>query len=157
MVDLPDECDFCNRLLEEDEELTPIWIGDSPEPQREVVRKTAEKTNQQFGAETVNGNHVLIHRDVGKVKSLLNAVHESNTLKVSYKEAVIEEVRGLGDEDPQALIEDKSLTEEPPTYDEVFNDNHNKVGVKLSIEPELQEQEPDLEVCEHCEDSLNSM
>lgn len=157
MSELPDECDFCDRVLEEDEELTPIWIGGSPEPQGEVVRKTADKVAQKVGAQARNGNTVVLNRDIGQFKALLDAVQSADMLTVSYKQAVMEEVRGVGSEDPQALVEGGSLTDEPPSYDEAFNENHDKVGVELSIEPELEEKEPDLEVCEHCENSLNSM
>jgi hypothetical protein len=157
MVELPDECDFCNRVLDEDEELTPIWIGDSTEPQREVVRKTAGKVAQKVGAQARNGSRVVLNRDIGQVKALLDAVQSADMLTVSYKQSVMEEVRGVGSEDPQALVDGGSLTDDPPTYDEVFNENYDKVGVELSIESEPQEKDPDLEVCEHCEDSLSSM
>jgi hypothetical protein len=156
MTELPDECDFCDRVLEEDEELSPVWIGSMPDPHTEVARETAEKVNKRVGANSVQGNPLVLGRPIGQIKALLQALDSLESVNVEYKDRVMDSVYSIADTQPQAMI---SMEEEDtatiPSLDKEVN--ADKVGVSVTISPESHTPQPDLEVCEFCEESLNSM
>jgi len=170
---LPDECDFCGQVLEEDEELHPVWVGEQPDPKPVFARATAEKDRRVMGRSVSRRDDALprddiqvLGRPMGQVVALMEALERSDAIQVDYKDAV-QELRAVGSETPDALVEmsspadDKlqrelSRVKEDPNHVPTFTaeEDHDKVGVEVRVEPEVERPEPDLEVCEFCKQSF---
>lgn len=156
---LPDECDFCGQVLEEDEDLHPVWVGEQPHPKPVFARATAEKDRRVMGRDTRRRDDVrerpdleVLGRPLGQVIALMEALGRSDAIEVDYKDAV-QEVRAVGSESPDALV-DMSAPADAKLQRLTAEEDHGKVGVEIRVEPEVERPDPDLEVCEFCKESF---
>lgn len=145
---LPDECDFCGQSLEESEELHPLWVGEQPDPKPVFARATEQKDRRVMGRSVSARDAAhkpediqVLGRPMGQVLALMEALDGSDAIEVEYKEAV-RELRTFGSTEPQKLVQ----TEE----------DHDKVGVTVRVDPEVERPDPDMEVCEFCKEKFES-
>lgn len=129
---LPDECDFCGQSLDEDEELVGVWTGDPPLPKARSARATADKPTRGAPPPTVLGRSAPEWKALTKALSGAG-VEVSTTPKVATSDPVVSETP-----DPTPLVLDKS-----------------KAGATVRVEPGFEEPEPDLLVCELCEEAFS--
>lgn len=143
-----DDCDFCGRLLEEDEETVPLYLGEIPDPKPVVESKTVDKIPRKKMAVPHHSNvDRLMGRRVDQILALILAVEGSESIDCDYGESVYEPDPSFG------KIGGEGETTLPP---EDFDDgiNHDKVGVTIRIEPRRENIQPTMEVCEYCEKSF---
>jgi exoribonuclease R len=170
---LPDECDFCGQILEEDEDLHPVWVGEQPDPKPVFARATAKKDRRVMGRDTRRRDAVrerpdleVLGRPMGQVVALMEALGRSDAIEVDYKDAV-RELRAVGSETPDKLVDMSAPADEKlqRTLEQVKKDpnhiptftgeeDHDKVGVEIRVEPEVERPDPDMEVCEFCKESF---
>jgi len=156
---LPDECDFCKRVLEKEEELYPVWIGEMPEPKTHCTKATAEKSEKIMGYRTSNQSEVrkrpdtrILGRPIGDVVALMRALNYSNKISVEYRD-VIEEFHSVGNKAPQAFAE---VSKSKKTNHLTNSCEERKTGAEVRVEPEFERPDPDLEVCEFCKESIQN-
>jgi hypothetical protein len=140
------QCEFCDRWLDESEELTPVWIGEQPEPKPITTRTVEEKDRRLIGkskASPRDGTMVL-GRPIDEVKCLMAAVEQSPVIDARYKQAV-HTVQAVGEKTSQQIAGANEFDSYLDT---------EKVGVSLRVQPENDVPSPDLRVCEYCERSL---
>lgn len=145
---LPSECDFCGQVLDEEDELYPVWVGEQPDPKPVFARATAEKDRRVMGR-SVSGRDDALPRDdmqvlgrpMGQVVALMDALEHSDAIEVDYKEAV-EEVYSVQSTSPEALVE--------------THRDEGKVGAEIRVEPEVERPDPDMEVCPYCKEEFQN-
>lgn len=139
-AELPQECDFCDRALDEDEELTPIYVGSPPGPRPAEARATAEKQRKVVGRRADPDSDLeVLDRPLDEIVALLKAIDTSDRFTLEAKQAVAE-VYATGEEQPVQFDTDV---------------NYDKVGVTLRAEPKPSNQVPDMMVCEFCAEGLS--
>jgi len=149
---LPDECDFCGQVLDEEDELHPVWVGEQPDPKPTFARATAEKDRRVMGRSVRRRDDALprddmqvLGRPMGQVVALMDALDGSDAIQVDYKDAV-QELRAVGSESPDALVETSFTAEE----------DHGKVGVEVRADPKVERPDPDMEVCPYCKEEFQN-
>jgi hypothetical protein len=138
-------CGFCDRQLEEDEELHPVFIGSPPEPEPMVftdVTDDPESLRMFLGHETVY------------LRILLDIIRMNENIEMMKIDRVVE--NEFIQEDHPDLMEDVDGNEEVTKMIDSWVDT-GKSGLKLEVKPDFGQPEPDLEVCPNCESSLASL
>jgi len=138
-ADLPDQCDFCTRVLDDDENLEPIYIGGLPEPQPQHLEKIDRKTV----------DYVIRGKSVDTYVALEELLRETDNIDFTLNDCVIE------DTGPVEFVEGDATP--PIPSDSPYERNYDKVGATLTIRPHFEDEpEPDLEVCEMGASSLKN-
>lgn len=128
MDDLPDTCDFCNLSLDEDEELTPLHVDESPEPKPIVIEGFDELTSHDTFDRSAEG------------RALINAMEQSDNAELTLNRGV-EVIERVGD----------SIGQYESTYDE------HKVSARVKVRPYMEDRSPDAMVCETCADMFKNL
>lgn len=137
VTELPDECDFCDRWLEEDEDLVPIFIGGPPEPKPWYVKEVVDKPNTDV---------FVLGKTAGEWKALLKGLESQSGISVSTSEFV--------DEVTPENVRVSGQTEHFDTPPVSRRDD--KAGATVKIEANTSEPKPDLQVCEFCAKSIKN-
>lgn len=146
-------CGFCERMLEEDEELVPVYIGDPPEPRPVRTKATAPKQRERVGYKKTVGNALsqsdplasdveVLGLPADELAALIQALKETEEFQFETSPSVHE---------PVPISEDP--TDLPMDPDHGRNDD--KVGAEITAKPRPTGQNPDFLVCEFCEESLS--
>jgi hypothetical protein len=153
MSELPPKCDFCDRNLDEDEELKSVFIGEPPEPETVGAYATAKKQRKVIGRQTENsqlgGSSTVqvLGRPVGEIEALLKALDGSDVFTVNASQSVVEV-----NHNEEELRKMKTNPNHIPSFEET--ENTDKVAVEIEAKPEPCKRSPDLEVCEFCVESF---
>lgn len=140
---LPDQCDFCNQFLDEDEELIPVYFGSPPTPQPIHLKGYHDKGPSRPGS-TRRREAVLRGKEIGEYFALIDALRSSDLVEFDTYRSV-EEVKPSG----EVSIEPNALQK----LDSVINEQ--KAAAEVRIHADFDEPEPDMMVCEHCEEAIN--
>lgn len=148
--ELPDECEFCDRVLDENEGLTPVFIGGRTKPKPVIARATAEKQREVIGCRTGSGLDGVetLNRPVDELSAIIQALEGCNAIDIDAKGAV-KEVYTIGEREPR-----KFVSESAKGVDFDHDVDRSKVGVTITTQPRERCETPDLEVCEFCAESL---
>lgn len=139
MTELPDECGFCRRILEEDEELTPVFLGEPADPEAIRLEDTAERSNS-----------FILGKPAACYAALVNALESSDRVDLTLSEKV-REIYAVGEAEAVTFASEAG-PDGPARFDSRIDGQ--TAGARLTIRPERDNPEPDLEVCEHCERSI---
>jgi len=134
------ECDYCERMLDEDEDTHPIFIGEMPKP--EVIRYT-EHTAKAAKRETVaygegGGGIQVLGRPVDEIMAILSTIEncENIDLKTYNRVNSVESANvDLGSPNPTRL----STTE-----------HDDFLAAEITVRPKREDVEPDMKVCQFC-------
>lgn len=146
-------CDHCGQMLEEDDELVPVWLGHLPKPDGERVKSVAEKRPKTIGYDTgeVGLDTVeVMNRPLDELELMLSLIEKSDMVDLNIKRSVYEH-RAVGGEThfAEVNLDDAGMTRFESRRDDM------KVGGKLTVQPQRDEPDPDLMVCEYCEESIS--
>lgn len=136
MTSLPDTCDFCNLIPEDDESLVEVRFGSQPQP--DLIRVEARDSQYRNETNKLAQGRVLIEELRG------NPLFDVTT------HDFVEEVRSVGPVNSSSNQQFQSLgnTENHGTVHE------DMVAVRLKVYPEATEVEADAMLCQHCADML---
>jgi len=139
-MSLPDECGFCERVLDDGEELTPIYVGDPPESQPQTSRGLAEIDRRVNGVNDAGFDQIEVFGyPIDEIMAILDAVERSDVIDIETKRAV-EKVQSVSGQ-VKALVE--------TTVDS------SNVGAAVTVSPlPKSDPEPDIEVCRFCRESF---
>jgi hypothetical protein len=132
------ECDFCNQILDDDDELVPIFIGEPPEP--ESQRVTAQEKRK-------SGGPMIFGKRTSQWVALYNALHSAPNISVEMNDHVLRAdapdlpVMCLDPENAQTAFDDPDVA--------VTKDRDTSQAI-IEIEPNTEQPDPDLEVCQYC-------
>lgn len=146
-------CDHCGQMLEEDDELVPVWLGHLPKPSGERVKSVADKNAKTIGYEKggVGVSTVeVLDKTVDELELMMDLIEKSDMVEMNIKRSVYEH-RAVGGE---THFTEVNLDETGMTRFESHRDDM-KVGGKLTVQPQRDEPDPDLMVCEYCEESIS--
>lgn len=150
-VELPDECDFCDQPLDEDEELVPVYVGEPPTPKPRRLQGFAKhhratRTSGYMSRQDLRDVRIYGHT-VGEFAALLNALQSADGVDITMSPEV-REVRSIGGERHM-------VSSSPDTPSRVETDlNREKAGARINIDAEHEPAEPDLMLCEYCAESF---
>lgn len=136
---LPDECDYCDQTLDEDEQLHPVYVGERPDPKPIEARATTAKRRDVVGYRKSAVDDVqVLGRPVDELTALIKALEGARGFEIEAKPSVME-VHEFGDLQPQMV--------DAPA-------NDSKVGVKVTATPDPPSDTPDMMVCDYCKNEL---
>lgn len=130
---LPETCDFCDLVPDEDESMVEVRFGSVPQP--DMIR--LEGTDAQYRKE----NNIQ-----AQGRLLAELMKEHSLFDVQLHDYV-EEIRAVGGDThfhSSSGNTDISVGRHESHYDD------DKVGVRVSVYPEAVESEPDAHLCEGC-------
>jgi hypothetical protein len=135
------ECDFCKIPVEPDESLTPIYVGELPQPKPHYLSQTAQRGGMR-------GN-----RYKGKYDALRKALYDCPDVTLNESN-VVHEVEAVGGAS-HFMTEDELTSHDAPT--DFTTTRTEKVGVELKIRPKDVTYEPDAEVCDVCAEMFKNL
>lgn len=137
-----DECDFCGNILDKDEELTPIFIGNPPAPKPIHLQGFSEQPTNRKGDQMYASGYT-----VGEYLAIIDALESADIINFdTYAETrTVESVGGL--------IDDKNIEPSPRQCFQSTIDE-NKAGARVRIKPKFDEPEPDMQVCKFCKEAI---
>lgn len=145
------ECDFCERWLDDEEDLHPIYVGEQPTP--EPVRASAQKPEmgemQTVGYGPENGNIQVLGRSVDEIAAILDAVEGSNEMQLNVYRSVFEQQRFDG-----KLGFEKGEVGNRVKGDIEFEENKSLISAEVVVRPEGADREADMEVCGYCKEEF---
>lgn len=136
------ECDLCGQVLDEDEELEPVFVGSPPEQKSRRNSETVKECDKRVGNSDYRGRRFDYYVGLDKVVENMDGVQARFIPQVMETDFQRMEDVGNLKRDPKATV----------TFDQ--NVREDLVAVELVVEPDLREPEPDLRVCEFCRESL---
>lgn len=139
MTDLLDrECGFCGQLVDDGEDLEPVFVGRSPTPGPQVLRGLAEHPTQGGLSDIRIRGH-----SVGEFLALLDALKTADGTDVEMCKRV-------------RMVENVEFGEVPPDVPAKVDTeiDEGKAAATVTIEPSFDEPAADLHVCEHCAANL---
>lgn len=138
-------CDFCELMIEEDEELEPVFVGTPPKPTPHTLREVADRDGRH--TTRVGGNELrMLGRPIGYYQALYSALQSSDDIQI--KESMnVEEVRSVGGDTHYADLEHGSV---PDMTQFETRTREKKVGVSIRIAPKEVKQDEDAMVCPNC-------
>ena len=137
-TELPDECDFCERALDEDEDLVPVFVGTPEQPKSFAATGTAEKLPDVVAYRSNNMDDVqVLGHSVDELSALLSAIQNDDRFEIDVCQSV--DMAGVVGGDPVMM--------EVPVSD--------KVGVRLKACPREIHHVPDMELCSFCAESFS--
>lgn len=145
------DCDFCGRILDGGEELTPIFIGEPPSPKGITAKGIAPKRRETVGYssgefdELMGTRSQLLGLPVDELEALVKAITTSEHFEYSSARAV--------QECPPKMVV-PTTDGKPDSFDSEIDDSKVSATVKASLPEDMYE--PDMMVCEYCEESLQS-
>lgn len=136
---LPPECDFCGQALDDGEELTPVFVGEPPEPKPQRIRAESEKTGGRMGGHSL-----------GAYAALRTALSDESNIGVKLYDAVAR----LEDTEPAGVV----VSEEPnpPDPSVELETDHTVASADVHISPDFDTPDPDMRVCPYCTDSFTT-
>ena len=143
------ECQFCGRILDADESLLPVYIGERPDPLPVKARATADKQRKVVGRRAnADADIEVLGRPVDEISALLTALEASDHFSIDAKQSVAE-LRMVGETEVSGFVEHSTSSVQSDI-------DTSKVGVTVRADPPSRTETPDLSVCEHCAESLSS-
>ncbi len=132
-------CDFCDLMIEEDESLEPIYVGEQPDPEPHRLNSIAAKEKSFH----LLGNNVSVYT------ALYRALCSCDDIDLKLSEAVYEP-------NPVMISETPSVSDD---HSVDFDDdlNKDKVGARVTIHPKDVNTRPDANVCPNCAEMFQSM
>lgn len=156
------ECDFCKQLIEEDEELVGIFVGEESGNRRVEIQDVAPKKDKPIGAYekrdwdrrphlNTDEFQVLGH-PIDELQALLSAITNDDrfTLQTQRRVRKMEPV-----EDATLLQSTGSRSKQSITtrsYSEEIRDD--LVSATLTVQPQQTRRDPTIEVCDNCVDAF---
>lgn len=138
MTELPDQCDFCDQELEEDEELEPIYIGSPPQPKPQRLKSFKDKSDR-FEYQ-IQGRSISAHA------ALYEMLDSEDNIDLKLSDEVMEC-------DPNEFVGKLDTPSNREAFDS--NINRDKAAARLTIYPDFGDSRlPDMEVCPLCADNL---
>lgn len=146
-------CGFCERLLEDDEELAPVYIGEPPEPRPVRAAATVPKQRESIGYKQTVGDNLsggplandiqVLDLPADELAAMIQALENSDQFQFETSSSVHEPEPIMANDLPAAELEpDRGR-------------NDDKVGAEITAKPRPTSQNPDFLVCEFCEESLS--
>lgn len=127
-------CDFCDLMIEEDEALEPVYVGEQPTPKAHRLSETAPKDRGR--------QMQLFGKPASIYMAMYEALRSSEYIEI-HESMYVEESTGsvkVGD------LEHGKV----PSHDMQIKRRDDLVGVSLHIEPREVTQSADAEVCPNC-------
>lgn len=147
---LPDECDFCGQVLDEDEELIPVFVGSPPTPKPIHLQGFSEHPHSRYSQHGGDLSDVRLRGNtLGEYLALVDALESSDFVEFKMS-AMVREVRAVGGASHSLEIE----ADAPTRLDTRLDDK--KAGASVRVEAKFDEPEPDLRVCEFCEGNFKN-
>lgn len=147
-------CDFCDRKLDEDEELTPVFFGEPPKRSATVRGESPSvqdhEMNRYSGPESPDRtmmNHVLCGYRVVHIIALLSAISNTDKMQLHTYDYEMD----VSHVDPTM---DKPELSPDGGIDHGFETNE-KPSIRLDVESGSVDREPALEVCENCHKGIS--
>lgn len=127
-------CDFCDLGLEEDEQFTEVRLGPLPQPQRIRVDEVGATYRNETGR-------------AAQGRVLMEALSGHPSFEVDGSN-MVEEVRSVGGDVHWTSAAEQGTMPEISRFESELRDD--KVGVRLVVYPEPEEQEPAAKLCPRC-------
>lgn len=145
MTELPDECDFCDQVLDDDEDLVPVWVGEPSEPKTECVQKVQKKPSRRVGGD----ERFIFNKPASEWIALWRALQECESVDVHTADRVLEP-------DPVwARVDERPMIQtDGGGFDDDVNDD--KAGATVTVKPPSGHDDPDMELCEYCAESFRA-
>lgn len=124
------KCDFCETRLDEDEELTPMRIGDAPQPKPMRIEEIVEKDRNEA------------RRSV-QLRALIDVLEDHPQIDIEFHDFV------------ETIEHTDVRSGATRTFESRYD--HDKVGVGLRIRPDAREVTPDAMLCPVCVESFRNL
>lgn len=139
-------CSYCETAMEADEELYPIYIGSLPQAKSITLSENVPKstTGETVAYKNEVNDIQVLGYELGQLTAIINLLEGSEEIDFQTYEKVMEQ-QGFPEMSDGSIQRVK------------FESNKNKVAASIKIEPEMEEQEPDMMVCEACKKELEGI
>jgi hypothetical protein len=135
-------CDFCKIVVEPDETLEPIYVGEQPKPKKHYLKGIAQR----------GGMHD--NRYKGKYDAIRKALHDCTDVDLRESN-VVHDVRAVGGD--VHFVTENELRHTPNPTDYELERQRDKVAAEIIIEPQQVPDNPDAMVCDCCAEMFRSM
>lgn len=135
-------CDFCNLMIEEDESLEPIYVGevDQPDPHRmKKIKQKSPTLSHRYERMSLLGTQVEAHA------ALYEALQSCPEIDVELHDRV-RHVEGDVEFDHGMSVGEMS-----------YSTDTDKVAARVTIEPKEVDHQPDAMFCPNCAEKFRNL
>jgi hypothetical protein len=154
------KCDFCREFLEDDEELSPLFIGEEPEPEGVTSRVFVEEI-ELFA----RWGEVPLRQPIDVSNGIIKAIESSNNLDFEVRRFVegpfdcwsSSNISNFLDDFEVEKVSDRLGAGMGVQEDVNLQEYEDVIAVRVEATPEKDKREPDIEVCEYCREKFEEL